>query len=319
LKHAATLAPLYTGLTVTLAILQIAVGEGGFVALCHSMSLMATSGISPVGGVDGGVGGRGAEMLMFLFMIFALSRLAFSSDTAQAGYSRLDRDPEFRIGMLVVFATTLILFARHFLSSYDMGLEENLTIAFHAFWGGLFTTMSYLTTTGFVSADWDEIQNWSGLGSPGMILMGLSVIGGGVATTAGGVKLLRVWALYLNGLREMDRLMHPSAVVQLGGSATRVQQDGAFLAWVFFMLFALSLAGLSVGFSALGMGFDQSLVLAVSGLSTTGPLIQMGTDAGLAVWQLGAGGKFLYCFAMVLGRLETLALIALFTPDLWRN
>ena len=46
--------------------------------------------------------------------------------------------------------------------------------------------------------------------SPGIILLGVAVMGGGIATTAGGVKLLRLYALYRHGLREMDRLIHPS-------------------------------------------------------------------------------------------------------------
>jgi Trk-type K+ transport system membrane component len=42
-----------------------------------------------------------------------------------------------------------------------------------------------------------------------LLLMGLALMGGGVATTAGGVKLLRVYALYKHGAREMERLVHP--------------------------------------------------------------------------------------------------------------
>ena len=64
--------------------------------------------------------------------------------------------------------------------------------------------MSFLTTTGFVSEHWLDAQAWSGLPTPGLILLGLALIGGGVATTAGGVKLLRVFALYQNGAREME-------------------------------------------------------------------------------------------------------------------
>ena len=54
--------------------------------------------------------------------------------------------------------------------------------------------------------------------TPGLLLMGLALIGGGVATTAGGVKLLRVFALYRNGVREMERL-GASVVCQQRGRA----------------------------------------------------------------------------------------------------
>ena len=70
--------------------------------------------------------------------------------------------------------------------------------------------LSFLTTTGFVSEHWAEAQNWSGLRTPGLVLMGLALIGGGVATTAGGVKLLPVFALYQNGVREGPCRIWPS-------------------------------------------------------------------------------------------------------------
>ena len=54
------------------------------------------------------------------------------------------------------------------------------------------------------------MQIWSDLPDPGIILLGVAVMGGGIATTAGGVKLLRLYALYRHGLREMDQLIHPS-------------------------------------------------------------------------------------------------------------
>ena len=147
----------------------------------------------------------------------------------------------------------------------------------------------------------------------------LAVIGGGVATTAGGVKLLRVYALYLNGLREMERLVHPSSVSGAGRHNRRIQKNGAFIAWVFFMMFALSLALVCVILSALGLNFDQAIVLSIAALSTTGPLIDVAADTPIRLAELGGWAKGVLCATMVLGRLETLAIIALITPDLWRN
>ncbi|GGH25330.1 trk system potassium uptake protein TrkH [Cribrihabitans marinus] len=319
IRVARTLAPIYAGLTAVLWILLLIAGDPGLTALSHAMSVMATSGISPVGGMAGAQTGITGEAVLFLFMFFALSRLTFSSDTAMAGQGRLDRDPEFRIGLLIVIAVPLMLFLRHWLAAYEVEASENLWLGLEALWGSLFTVMSFLTTTGFESANWDEAAQWSGLGTPGLILMGLAVIGGGVATTAGGVKLLRVFALYLNGLREMERLVHPSSVSRTGGGNRRIQRGGAFIAWIFFMLFALSLAAISVALAALGMSFEQAIVMSIAGLSTTGPLMETAVQTPIRLADLDAGPKLVLCAAMVIGRLETLAIIALITPDLWRS
>lgn len=317
-KAGSVLVPIYGGLTVLLWLLLVILGDPPLVAVCHAMSILATSGISPVGGLDTASGLSG-EAVMLLFMLFALSRLTFSTDTVTSEYGGLRKDPEFRIGLALVIVVPAFLFLRHFAGAFDVSAEQDLADALRALWGSAFTVLSFLTTTGFASENWAAAQAWSGLQTPGLLLMGLALIGGGVATTAGGVKLLRVYALYKNGLREMERLVHPSSVSGAGHMGRRLQKDGAFIAWVFFMLFGLSLALMTVLLAATGVSFETAIVMAVSGLSTTGPLLGIAGDAPIRLIELGTVGKTLYCVAMVLGRLETLAIIALFTPDLWRR
>ncbi|APE43323.1 potassium transporter TrkH [Sulfitobacter alexandrii] len=314
-----TLLPIYAGLTLLLWLLLLAEGQRPLVALCHAMSVMATSGISPVGGVQNTGIGLSGEAVMALFMLFALSRLTFSKDTITATQGGLRTDPEFRIGLFITLAVPLVLFARHFLGAYDVSAMEQLGQAVRAFWGALFTVLSFLTTTGFVSVHWIEAQDWSGLPTPGLILMGLSLIGGGVATTAGGVKLLRVFALYQNGAREMERLVHPSSVSGAGTAGRRLQSNGAFIAWIFFMLFALSLTAVTLLLTLTGVRFENAVVLSVASLASTGPLVEYASDTPIRLIELTVAAKGILCGAMVLGRLETLAIIALLTPDLWRG
>lgn len=318
-KVSKALVPIYIGLTILMWILLIAGGDRSLVALCHAMSVMATSGISPVGGASGAGSGIGGEMVMALFMLFALSRMTFSTDTVTSESGGLRHDPEFRIGIALVLGVPLILFLRHFIGAIDIGEQDRLISAGQALWGSVFTVLSFLTTTGFASAHWETAQNWSGLATPGMILMGLALMGGGVATTAGGVKLLRVFALYQAGLREMEKLVHPHSVSGGSTSGRRLLKGGAFIAWVFFMLFAISLAFVTTVLGALGVGFEASLTMAVAALSTTGPLLEWAGDVPIRLQELGPAAKSVFAAAMVLGRLETLAIIALLTPDLWRG
>ena len=314
-----TLAPIYIGLTLLLWVLLLISGDRSLVALSHAMSVMATSGISPVGGVEASGSGITGEALMMLFMLFALSRLTFSSDTITATQGGIGTDPEFRLGIAIVIAVPIVLFLRHWIGALDISRDDDIAQAIGALWGAFFTVMSFLTTTGFASQDWAQAQSWSGLQTPGLILMGLALIGGGVATTAGGVKLLRVFALFLNGRRELEKLVHPSSVSRVSSESRRVQRNGAFIAWIFFMLFAITLASLTVLLALSGVGFEEALVLSIAGLSTTGPLINFATDQPIELVQLSAQAKYVFTAAMVLGRLETLAIIALLTPELWRN
>jgi trk system potassium uptake protein TrkH len=144
-------------------------------------------------------------------------------------------------------------------------------------------------------------------------------MGGGVATTAGGVKLLRIYALLRHGQREMERMVHVNSVGGGGPEDRRIRTRGAYLAFVFFMLFALSLAAVAALLGLAGLRIEAVTILAVAALTNTGPLAAVGGDTPILWSSLGDAAKAITAAAMVLGRLEAIALLALFNPDFWRR
>jgi trk system potassium uptake protein TrkH len=318
-RYTLTLTPIYTGLTAALWVGLVIMGEFPYIALCHAMSTLSTSGISPINGLYFAASRFWGEVLIFCFFIFALSRLTFSKGLIGEREAGLRRDPEFLTAMVLIGSVTALLFLRHFLGAADSEDAATLQEVGSALWGALFTVTSFLTTTGFESHYWDGATDWSGLRTPGLFLIGMALIGGGVATTAGGVKLLRIYALYRHGEREQERLLHPSSVGGGGREARLVRKQGAFISWVFFMLFALSIAAVMLMLSLTGVQFETSMVLAVSALSTTGPLASVAAENPVAYSGIPDAAKAILAVAMVLGRLETLAIIALFNPEIWQR
>lgn len=315
-RFTAVLAPIYAGLTALLWLALMVSGQEPFVALCHAMSTLATSGISPTGGLSDAGGGLLSEAFILIFFVFALSRLTFGRGLLGEEKGRLVNDPEFQLGMILIAGVAGFLFVRHWVAS---GQSGDPVAAWEALWGGLFTTASFLTTTGFESRTWVGAAHWSGLQAPGLVLIGLSLVGGGIATTAGGVKLLRVYALYKHGLREIERLVHPSSVGGAGAEARRIRRQGAVIAWVFFMLFALSIAGFMLLLALTGVNFEAATVLTVAALSNTGPLAAFGAENPISYASVPELARLILAGAMILGRLELLAIIALLNPDVWRR
>ncbi len=313
------LAPIYIGLSVVLWIGLISAGDTAFVAFCHALSTISTSGISPVGGLSGSTSGVAGEILIALFLIFAVSRLAFSPEGRLGETRRLLNDPEVRIATVLILSVTGFFFLRHWIGAYEVEGVYDLAAGLNALWGTAFTTLSFMTTSGFVSNAWTGAQGWSALDTPGLILMGLALVGGGVATTAGGVKLLRVYALSKHAIREMEKLVHPSSIGGAGTEARHMRSRGAYLAWVFFMLMVMSVALFMVAFSLTGEGLENAMVLTISALTTTGPLANLATAEPISYGSLSSNAKLILSAAMIMGRLETLAIIALLTPDLWRR
>ena len=318
-RYTMTLAPLYVGLTAALWIGLVIAGEFPYIALIHAMSTLSTSGISPIGGLYFAASRFWGELLIFCFFAFALSRLTFSRGLIGERDQGLRRDPEFITALVLIGSVTLLLFLRHFVGSTDQVAPADLKDSLSALWGALFTVTSFLTTTGFESRLWEGATEFSGLSTPGLFLIGLAMVGGGVATTAGGVKLLRIYALYRHGEREQARLLHPSSIGGGGKDARRIRRQGAYISWVFFMLFALSIATVMLMLSLTGVQFETSMVLAVSALSTTGPLAVVAAETPIAYSGIPDAAKVILAFAMVLGRLETLAIIALFNPEIWQR
>lgn len=317
-RAASEMIPVYGGLTLILSVLLALSGEVPLVALMHAMSTLATSGISPVSGLEGRPGEVLAEAMIFVFFLFALSRQSFATGFDGRWVARLKEDRELRIAIFAVVVLPTLLFLRHWLAAFEVDELADASGALGALWGSVFTVLSFLSTTGFISDSWGEARSWSGLPTPGVVLIGLVLMGGGVATTAGGIKLMRVYALYKHGTRELGKLIYPNSVAGAGVLGRRLRREGAYIAWIFFMLFVLSIAAVMFGLAFAGLDFEAAMILAIAALTTTGPLAEVAGEAPILYGPLSDAAKMILAAAMILGRMEALALIALLNPAFWR-
>lgn len=322
-RQAVAIFPLYAGITLALWVVLLMLGTPNFLAFCLALSSVSTSGILPIGTLptDGPI--FLAEAAIFVVLLLSLTRRlwpgAFSYDTR----GRLRDDPELRLGLTLLAVIPLLLFLRHWIGAAEVLMPDptagDATAAIQALWGTLFTTLSFLTTTGFTSGYWATAQGWSGMQTPGLVLAGLAIFGGGIATTAGGIKLLRVYALYRHGERELERLIHPNSIAGSGQHARRLRREGAYVAWIFFMLFALSIAVIVAALTLASIDFESALILTLAALTTTGPLANLAAATPIPLVDLPAAAKAILGIAMIVGRLELLAILVLIAPDSWRR
>ncbi|MGL4238760.1 potassium transporter TrkG [Tabrizicola sp.] len=318
-RFALQLFPVYASLTFLLWCGLLVLGEDGISAVIHAMGTLSTSGISgatPFSAVSAGPGG---EVLVFACFVFAITRRALPGIRLAENRRPLLQDPELRLAALLLVAVTLILFLRHWFVANAAAETDEASRALPSLWGIIFTAASFLTTTGYVSADWQTAADWSGIGTPGLALLGLAIVGGGTATTAGGVKLLRVYALLRHGERELEKIIHPNSIGSGGSDARRLRREGAQFAWVFFMLFAISIAVTMALLLIAGVGFENAMILAIAALTTTGQLADLGAAQPILYAGLSDPVKMILGLAMVVGRLETLALLALILPGRGRR
>ena len=314
-----TLLPVYGALTAVLAFLFSALGQDGLAAAVHAMAIVSTSGISPY---SGGLAAHSTflvELVAVLFMVLAATRLTYAEARRFGAVARWHRDPELKLMALLVAIATLALFLRHWYGALTIDLGDRVSEALPALWGAVFTSLSFLTTTGFESASWHSARDWSGLANPGLILLGLCAIGGGAATTAGGIKLVRGYALLRHGYRELERIAQPNSVLATGTRLRGVLREGAFLAWAFVMLYIMAIFVAVIALTLTGLAFEDSLVAAISSISNTGPAFDLVTPGEIDFPRLSESQRLILAITMILGRIETLAVISLFNTDSWHR
>ena len=317
IKFARHLIPIYVSITVFLWLLLTLSGVPGLKALIMAMSVISTSGfdITSYDATNIFI----VEGIIVLFFAFAVSKSIFTRDIYDLQKFRILKDPEIRLALIIILVVTVLFFANSVIVLISENTDISITMLIQNLWGIFFTVISYLVTMGIESNVWTNEPHSARAEMTLVALMGLTVIGGGVATTAGGVKLLRVYILYRNAAQEVDMMLHPNSIPSKKGKGLiSDNKTNRLMAWIFFMLFMAALAFFTLVFSMLFDDIRPGLALSVSALTTTGPLF---VNAGyeIVITDINQIFKFLLGIAMILGRLEILVIVALLSPSVWRN
>ena len=243
-------------------------GNRAFTSLCLAFSTLSTSGILPYNKVNYLNISFVGQVIVFAFLILSFSH-TFTSSRKFDIIRSLKFGREVRVAFIFSF---LIMFFLLIFDTFIYLTQDNHFEALWIFkrvWPRLFSTVSFIATSGFsitpLGGDTPVI--------PFFILAGLSIIGGGVATTAGGIKLIRFHALFKHGPNEINRLSHPRSVSGFGATGRDVRQDGAFRSWILFMLFSITGVILVTVLGFLGVSLDTAVALTMAVLSTNGNLI----------------------------------------------
>lgn len=298
---------IYLSLTVACAIAFWFAGMTAFDAICHSFSTIAIGGFSTHDASMGYFDSYAINLITVVFLLisscnFTLHYAAFASGGVHPKYYW--KDPEFKafilIQILLFSVCFLMLLAHH---SYESGYE--------AFDQALFQTVSISTTAGFTTTGFSD---WP-LFLPVLLLFS-SFIGGCAGSTGGGLKVIRILLLTLQGAREMKRLVHPRALfpIKLGDRALPPRVVDAV--WGFFSTYALVFVICMLAVIATGMDELSAFSAVAATLNNLGPGLG---EVAVHFGDINDKAKWVLIVAMLFGRLEIFTLLILFTPTFWRS
>jgi trk system potassium uptake protein TrkH len=296
---------LYLTFTIACSVAYMAAGMGWFDAISHAFSTVAIGGFSTHDQNMAFFDSTYINLVAIVFMFIA--GINFSLHFFAWRYVSVKhymKDPEFRAYALVLIVLSVIVIATlMYFQTYAATGQSVIN--------GLFQAVSIATTTGFTTANFAA---WPAA-LPAMLIFA-SFIGGSAGSTAGGIKVIRWLLIYKQGVREIARLVHPSAEipVKLGNSAVPYRVVDAV--WGFFSIYIVVFAVMLLAMMMTGIDQVTAFSAVAATLNNLGPGLG---DVTSGFMTLNDPAKWIAIAGMLLGRLEIFTLLVLITPMFWRH
>ncbi|MHC4218791.1 MAG: TrkH family potassium uptake protein [Planctomycetota bacterium] len=292
-----------------------------FDAVCHTFTTIATAGFSTRNASIGAFDSRAVDIIVIVFMILSGVNFGIYFALIRRRFGRALRDPELRTYAILLAAGSLIIVLSLLGTSITTTTGETIPAsAGSSVRHGVFATVSIVTTTGYTSAD---TNGWPFLAKTVLILF--MFIGGCAGSTAGGIKVIRIWVAVKVMFSEVEHVFRPSVVrpVRVGKSIVDDQLKLGTVSYVLgiVLLFALGTVAVKL-LEQLNPGgpcdFTTAATASLASLCTIGPgLGKVGAVENYG-W-MTSSSKLVLCTLMALGRLEVFAIVVLLAPRFWRG
>ncbi len=281
-------------------------GMSWFDAITHAMSTVSTGGFA---NYDASFG-HFAEMPVILWtavVFMLLGGMPFTLYVALLRHRRVDlfRDQQVRGLLTIAAAVSGVLFIALLLSS-KLSADELLTQV-------VFSVVSVLTTTGFSSIDYTQ---WGPFAIATFFI--ITFIGGCSGSTTGGLKIFRlqIGMVVLN--HQLKQLLHNNGVFTLKYNGRRISDELITSITAFTFFFLLTIAVLTLLLAMLGLDLVTALTGAATAVANVGPGLGHIIGPAGTFQSLPDMAKWLLSIGMLIGRLEIMTVLVLFTSAFWR-
>lgn len=281
-------------------------GMDWFEAVNHMMATVSTGGFSIWNDSFGHYNNTHLQLVASVFMILGACPFLSVMISITNRSMMVFRDPQVQHLILMTFSSALLVAIWRF---YTTSGPDPIQILESSF----FNIVSIATTTGFTS---DNYGLWGSF--PVMIMCFLMFSGGASGSTSGGIKLFRYHLLFIFMKEHLHMALHPGAKISRQYNNRPIQDDVLVASLAFFLFVIVSLCVSATLLAATGLDPVTSITGALSALMNVGP--GFGDLIGPAgnYSQLPAFSKYVLGADMLLGRLEYLTLVIIFTREYWK-
>ncbi len=285
-------------------VLLVAAGIPFFDALCISFTTMATGGFAPLNASIAGYPSALAQYVIVVFMVLAGTNFSLHYWALKGRPLHYFRNPEFRLFVAIIGGAFVVITGIRLY--YGAAPGEELVRS------SLFQTVSMITTTGFVTQDY-ELWPFSCQ----FILVLLMFVGGCAGSTGGAMKNVRILVLFKYLGAEVKKLFHPHGVFPVKMEGKLVPEGLVSNIMAFLALYMLLFLGGVLALTLLGENIDTAIGAVAATLGNVGPGIgNVGAVENYSA--IPPAGKWVLSFLMLAGRLEIYTVLVLFMPRFWK-
>jgi trk/ktr system potassium uptake protein len=268
-----------------------------FDSTCIAFSTLSTGGFTPTVQSIGYYHSPVVEYITMVFMFLAGMNFIVHYHVLRGNWKAI-KDDELRLYVIILAVAIFLLILSQNFSSYRPEM---------------FQTISIMTTTGFVTADFAVWHSGAKV-----VLLALMFIGGCGGSTGGAIKVVRVATLIKHTGVMMRKALFPSAVIPLKYNRKPLQEGIVRDIISFLFLYILVALVASVVLCFLGLDIETAVSAVAATLGNVGPgLGGVGPSSSYAL--LPSAAKSILIICMWLGRLELFTVLMIFSPRFWRG
>ena len=299
---------IYLGLNLVQTLLLVAGRMELFDALCTAFGTVSTSGYSPKNASIGHYSSAYVDWVVISFMFLGGVTFVLFYQMVRGNFSEIRKNTELRwyISILALFclAVSLILWFQGSYTTFGESLRY-----------GTFQVTSLLTTTGFITADYEI---WPQAAQ--MFLFAVCFIGACAGSTTSGIKIVHyavIWKYLYGSIKKI--YIQPMSIVSVRLNGRPVEQSVIDLAVCYFIVnILLVLAGGCLISVSDELDYLSAMSAVIAALMNIGPGFgSVGPSENYAF--ISNFGKWFLSWNMLVGRLEMFSALVVFLPAFWKK
>lgn len=300
---------LYLALSVACLACLLVAGLEWFDAICHMMTTLSTGGFSTKAASVGAFGNPAVEWVIIVFMFIGGVSFLLQLRVLGGDWRALIQNSEFKAYSTIIVLGSAFIALMLAIEMPGLGAPES------AIRRATFQVVSIITTTGFSTEDFTL---WLPAGQ--VLLLVLMIFGGCAGSTSGGIKVVRILTALKICVKQVERSFRVRVIrpVRVNGRSIPVDEQEGVMTLIVLFAFTAFAGILLLALFEHQLTFAGVISAVISSLFNVGPGLEEVGPVELYDF-LRTPSKMLLSILMIMGRLELYAVLALFTPGLWKR